>query len=105
MARGGDTGSGWRGPTGLGTTDEKTLPLTWGSKTDENVVCKAPLLGTTVKGKIKRDLNESSPVVWKDRVFVTAAFWPAGLAAAHEAPTHRFPDCNAFAAALKPLAA
>ena len=43
--------------------------------------------------------------MWKDRVFVTAAFWPAGLAAAHEAPTHRFPDCNAFAAALKPLAA
>ena len=31
---------GWRGPTGLGYTDEKALPLTWNGKTGENVVWK-----------------------------------------------------------------
>ena len=80
VARGGDTWPGWRGPTGLGTSDEKNLPLTWGGKGDENVLWKSPLPGTTAKGKPKRDLNQSSPIVWKDRVFVTAAFWPDGVA-------------------------
>src|SRR5262249_21351970 len=36
---------GWRGPTGLGYTDEKDLPLTWNGKTGENVVWKALLHG------------------------------------------------------------
>lgn len=78
-ASAGDTWPGWRGPTGLGTTDEKDLPLTWGGKANENVVWKAPLPGTETKGKPKRDLNQSSPIVWKDRVFVTAAYWPDGV--------------------------
>lgn len=83
----GDTWPGWRGPTGLGTTDEKNLPLTWGGPKDENVVWKAPLPGTTAKGGVKRDHNQSSPIVWKDRVFVVAAYWPDGVAQT-EFPEH-----------------
>src|SRR6516165_381617 len=36
---------GWRGPTGLGYTDEKDLPLTWNGKTGRNVLWKVPLRG------------------------------------------------------------
>ena len=87
VALAGDTWPGWRGPTGLGITDEKDLPLTWGGKGNENVLWKAPLPGTEAKGKPKRDLNQSSPIVWKDRVFVTAAYWPDGVAQT-EFPEH-----------------
>ena len=52
---------GWRGPTGVGVSDEKDLPLTWGGKAKENV------LWTKVIG----GQGHSSPVVWGDRVFVT----------------------------------
>lgn len=55
---------GWRGPTGIGVTDEKNLPLTWDAKSGENILWKAPLPGTT---------GHSSPIVWGDRVFVTTA--------------------------------
>jgi len=55
---------GWRGPTGVGTTDETDLPLTWDGKKGENIVWKAPLKGTT---------GHSSPIVWGDRVFITTA--------------------------------
>jgi len=55
---------GWRGPTGVGWTDEKDLPLSWNGKTGENVVWKVPLAGTT---------GHSSPIVWGDRVFITTA--------------------------------
>jgi outer membrane protein assembly factor BamB len=53
----------FRGPTGLGYTTEKNLPLTWNAKTGENIRWKAPLP--------KSDNAYSSPVVWGDRVFVT----------------------------------
>ena len=33
----------WRGPTGMGYTDEKDLPLTWNGKTGENIVWKVRL--------------------------------------------------------------
>src|SRR4051794_29684067 len=36
---------GWRGPTGMGYTDEKDLPLTWDGKTGEHLLWKAPLDG------------------------------------------------------------
>ena len=36
---------GWRGPTGMGVSDEKDLPLTWGGKDDENILWKQPLPG------------------------------------------------------------
>ena len=33
----------FRGPTGLGYTEEKNLPLTWNAKTGENILWKSPL--------------------------------------------------------------
>ncbi len=53
----------WRGPTGMGFTDEKDLPLRWDGKTKENLLWKSPLGG----------IGNSSPVVWDDRVFVTVS--------------------------------
>ncbi len=52
---------GWRGPTGDGRSREADLPLKWSAT--ENVRWKAPLRGE----------GNSSPVVWRDRVFVTQA--------------------------------
>jgi outer membrane protein assembly factor BamB len=54
---------GWRGPTGMGYTDEKDLPLHWDGKTRENLLWKVPLGG----------IGNSSPIVWGDRVFVTVS--------------------------------
>ena len=51
----------WRGPTGMGVSDETGLPLSWG--VDRNLVWKTPIDG---KG-------HSSPIVWGDRVFLTTA--------------------------------
>ncbi len=82
----GDTWPCWRGPTGLGVSNDKDLPLTWSSKTNENVIWKAPLPGTN--GKFKFDHNQSSPIVWKDRVFVIMVYWPEGVAPS-EFPEHR----------------
>jgi outer membrane protein assembly factor BamB len=54
---------GWRGTTGNGTTAEKDLPLTWGGKSNENVLWKVEIGGRSY----------SSPIVWGDRLFVTDA--------------------------------
>jgi len=51
----------WRGPNGDGTTTETNLPTRWDSVT--NVVWKIPVPG----------LGYSSPVVWKDRLFIVTA--------------------------------
>jgi outer membrane protein assembly factor BamB len=85
--RAGDTWPAWRGPTGLGLTDEKDLPLAWGGKDNANVLWKAPLPGTA-DAKAKFDHNQSSPVVWKDRVFVIMVYWPADVPQS-EFPEHR----------------
>lgn len=55
----------FRGPTGLGYTGEKDLPVTWGGENGENVLWKAPLKGQ----------GHASPTVWNDRVFVCTASW------------------------------
>jgi len=81
----GDTWPCWRGPTGQGITDEKGLPLTWGGKENENVLWKVPLPGTGSKAKF--DHNQSSPIVWKDRVFAIMVYWPEGVASS-EFPEH-----------------
>ncbi len=52
----------WRGPNGDGTSMETNLPIRWDSIT--NVAWKIPVPG---KGY-------SSPIVWKDKLFVTTAF-------------------------------
>jgi outer membrane protein assembly factor BamB len=51
----------WRGPSGQGLCDDSRVPVSW-SET-ENVLWKTPLPGR----------GNSSPIVWGDRVFLTAA--------------------------------
>jgi outer membrane protein assembly factor BamB len=53
----------WRGPTGMGYTAEKDLPLHWDGKTKDNLLWKTPVGG----------IGNSSPIVWGDRVFVTVS--------------------------------
>ncbi|HTU18950.1 MAG TPA: PQQ-binding-like beta-propeller repeat protein [Gemmataceae bacterium] len=68
---------GWRGPTGLGYSKEKDLPLTWDVKTEKNILWKAPLLAGRKKAPMASP-GWSCPIVWRDRVFVTTALWPEG---------------------------
>lgn len=82
----GDTWPCWRGPTGQGITDEKDLPTTWGGKDGHNVLWQAPLPGAG--DTVHRDHNQSSPIVWKDRVFLIAAYWPRGVATTDFAEHH-----------------
>jgi len=55
----------FRGPTGMGITTEKELPVEWGGKDNKNVLWSAPLVGE----------GHASPIVWGDRLFVTTAHW------------------------------
>jgi outer membrane protein assembly factor BamB len=55
----------FRGPAGIGSTDEKDLPLSWNAKTGEGIAWKAPLP--------KAHNAWSSPIVCAGRVFVTVA--------------------------------
>lgn len=59
----------FRGPTGLGYTAEKVLPIRWGGADHENVIWEAPLVGE----------GHASPIVWGDRLFVCTARWPAAV--------------------------
>jgi outer membrane protein assembly factor BamB len=52
---------GWRGPSATGVSPETNLPTHWSAT--ENVRWKTPLPGAGV----------STPVVWKDHVFLTAS--------------------------------
>ena len=61
----------FRGPTGLGYTAERDLPLTWGGRSNENVHWKSPLKGQ----------GHASPIVWDDSVFVCTAHWPEDIGA------------------------
>src|SRR5579872_6477863 len=51
----------FRGPNGTGTTDEKDIPLEFG--TNKNLIWKAVLPGT----------GNSSPVVWGKHLFLQSA--------------------------------
>ena len=79
-----DNWPGWRGPTGMGHSPAKGLPLTWGGAKQENVLWKAALIENS--DKVKLDHNQSSPIVWGDRVFVTISYWPAGVG------TNQYPE-------------
>jgi outer membrane protein assembly factor BamB len=50
----------WRGPGGQGVSSEKTLPTEW--QPDKNIKWKTELPGS----------GHSSPVIWNDRIYVTA---------------------------------
>ena len=52
---------GWRGPNRNGVTSDAGVPTTWSPT--ENVLWKSPLPG----------IGTSNPVVWGDKVFVTAS--------------------------------
>lgn len=69
---------GWRGPTGLGYSDEKDLPLKWNGKSGEGVVWKTMLHGGRMNNPEMASPGWSCPIVWGDRVFLTTAVWPAG---------------------------
>src|SRR5262245_8659116 len=56
-----DHWSQWRGPSGQGYCDDKTVPLNW-SET-ENLLWKTRLPGA----------GNSTPIVWGDRIFLTTA--------------------------------
>ncbi|HEX4793055.1 MAG TPA: PQQ-binding-like beta-propeller repeat protein [Humisphaera sp.] len=56
----------FRGPTGLGYSQEKDLPVTWGGAENKNVLWKSPLKGQ----------GHASPIVWGDRVIVCTVRWP-----------------------------
>jgi hypothetical protein len=58
----------FRGPTGLGTTPERNLPVRWDGFTGKNILWKAPLVGE----------GHASPIVWEDRVFLTTVRWAGG---------------------------
>jgi outer membrane protein assembly factor BamB len=58
----------------MGLTTETKLPLEWGGSDNKNVLWKVPL--TTAAAGVKADHNQSSPIVWGDRIFVTTALWP-----------------------------
>jgi outer membrane protein assembly factor BamB len=62
----------------MGYTEEKDLPLAWNGKTGQNVLWKTLLHGG---GKSNPEFSSpgwSSPIVWRDRVFLTTSVWPAG---------------------------
>jgi outer membrane protein assembly factor BamB len=57
----------WRGSEGSGVASDKDLPVRWSA--NENIRWKAPL----------PDRGNSSPIVWKDRLFVAQAIEKNGL--------------------------
>ncbi len=65
-AFGGENWPQFRGPTGLGYSTEKNLPLRWGGPKNENVLWKSPLHGA----------GHASPIGWGDAVFVCTVQWP-----------------------------
>jgi outer membrane protein assembly factor BamB len=54
--------SGWRGPRGDGSSDEKNVPTKWDGAKGENIVWKVEVPGG----------GHASPVVWGDRIFLAS---------------------------------
>ena len=77
-ASGADPWPQFRGPTGMGLTVDRGLPITWGGDGNENVLWKVDLPG--VGDGAKADHNQSSPIVWGERLFLMTANWPKGRA-------------------------
>jgi hypothetical protein len=65
----------FRGPTGMGLTAEKNLPLKWSAET---AAWKSPLPGE----------GHASPVVSKGRVFTCTVRWPGGVPDKAVIPEH-----------------
>jgi outer membrane protein assembly factor BamB len=76
----------WRGLSGNGVSTETGLPVRW---TKDDVAWKTPLTG----------LGVSSPIVWRDRVFITSQVGPGELRPGSHPTLARGPE----AASEKPL--
>ena len=66
MASGSKDGINWpsfRGPGASGIAENYTTPTNWSIAESENIKWKTPIAG----------LGLSSPIIWADRIFVTAA--------------------------------
>ena len=81
-----DDWPGWRGPSGMGQSAEKNLPVVWAGKDGRNILWKVPLFAGT--DDVRFDQNQSSPVVRGDRVFVTLSYWPPAAKPEKELPEH-----------------
>jgi outer membrane protein assembly factor BamB len=69
----------FRGPTGLGYTKEKNLPIIWGGPEHKNILWASRLTGE----------GHASPIVWHDRVFVCTARWASEVVEREKAiPEH-----------------
>jgi outer membrane protein assembly factor BamB len=68
----------FRGPTGLGLTPEKNLPLTWGGEKGENIAWKSPLVGE----------GHASPVITGNRLLICTVRWPGGKSDPKVMPEH-----------------
>jgi outer membrane protein assembly factor BamB len=79
VAARGEDWPGWRGPTGLGYSSEKDLPLKW-HKSGDNVLWKTLLHGGAKANPEFSSPGWSSPIVFGKRIFLTTATWPAGMA-------------------------
>ncbi|NBY00537.1 MAG: hypothetical protein EBQ87_00920 [Planctomycetes bacterium] len=75
----------WRGPTGQGISQEKNLPLNW-NKNGTNILWKEKLPGQEEKNR--QDQNQSSPIIIKNKIFISASFWREGIEASKEHPEH-----------------
>jgi outer membrane protein assembly factor BamB len=53
---------GWRGPTGDGVSREANVPVRWDGASLQNIAWKVSTPGS----------GHSSPIIWKDRLFLTA---------------------------------
>lgn len=65
-------GENWpqfRGPTGLGYSTDREVPIQWGGEKETNVLWKTPLVGE----------GHASPIIWQDHVFVCTARWPESV--------------------------
>ena len=68
----------FRGPTGMGLTADKQLPVEWGGKEHKNVLWHSDLPGE----------GHASPIVWGDRVFVCTVTWTENAADRKSIPAH-----------------
>ena len=78
----------------MGHTDDKKLPLTWNAKTGENVLWKVELPLQVKDAKNGVDQNQSSPIAYRGRVFVTVSHW-SGKTDPKQHPEHRVVCYNA----------
>jgi outer membrane protein assembly factor BamB len=68
----------FRGPTGMGLTAERNLPVTWGGPDGANILWQTPVVGE----------GHASPVIWGDKVFVASVRWADGAKRDEVIPEH-----------------